>query len=748
MPQAEEFRLKYGVLICIIKLYDYHQNTYRKGDFLKLESLTPRDDLHKTEDSFRVYKNYLDDAFKNPKIRNLALSGGLGSGKSSIIRSYDHARNDSKKHFLYVSLMDFSNPGKESNTNDQKQLEYSLLNQIMSCCTERELPEGSISGIPEKFKYLKFCAGCLSALCFAVYMLIFHEQFGKMASILAECNLFRFITDDFRTGVHLGLYLFLGLAISYCAYCILCRCLPFFRLSKLTLKANNAEAEVLMGKDRTILDAHKFELAYALEQIGEKYDYTVVFEDLERLNPDVAVDIMEKLRELNTLTNNHIQANRENRISRVRRWDRYFSQYSFLSQYRYYLYEVCPQNIKCNVLRRYYDKISEENPIRFVYAISEKALSVEYRTKFYDCIIPVVPVSNPLDSREHLQKMLDELDIHKDFHQQLLDALSEAIVDYRMYLTLKNEFSILWDLHTAKKNTDRSKNTDNADACNKATMFAIAAYKVLLPEFFEHALSPQGSQILPWYRTPKEETEFKNYLYQQDRKKTFGAVRALYMHKLLDDCCLRLIVGEQQLMQHWLNLIRTALTGNPTDSISPKLAEQVISAVASIYNESAPDLFLIKFRKDMADCLHNPVPPDQKDWFILVAKSLAVVSRPTVATDWEWLYGICNDDAASKIYFRNCIEFLTISSIVPTSLPRFQNKAFSEWCDSIIRKYNNKEMNTQSGWNDDMANTLVKYLNIDNPLFCDHYPETAAYLINNRSIAEIMKSLQTRQHSS
>ena len=453
---------------------------------MKLEALTPRDDLN--EDSFKVYKDYLDNAFENPKIKNLALSGSLGSGKSSIIRSYDRTKHDGEKHFIYVSLMDFSKQNPKKDATTQKHLEYSLLNQIMSCCTKNELPEGSISGIPEKFNHLKFCAGCLSALCFAVYMLIFHEQFGEIASRLAKFKLFMFISDGFRSGVHLFLYLLIGLSLSYCTYCILCRCLPFFHLSKLTLKANNAEAEVLMGKDRTSLDVHKFELAYTLEQIAERHDYTVVFEDLERLDPDIATDIMEKLRELNTLTNNHLEANRKKRISVIRIWDRYFSYKSSCTSLRYFLYELHPHNIVNDTLRRYYDKISTNIPIRFIYAIDDSTLSVEYRTKFYDCIIPIVPASNPLNGKEQLLMLLDNLSINEPYRKKLCASLSEAILDYRTRLTLKNEFNVLWAL---------SKQKETEDDSSKPTMFAIAAYKVLLPQCFEHALSPNGIGQLP-----------------------------------------------------------------------------------------------------------------------------------------------------------------------------------------------------------------------------------------------------------
>lgn len=710
---------------------------------MKLEALTPRDDLHGKEKSFKVYKDYLDEAFDNPKIRNLALSGSLGSGKSSIIRSYDRARNYGKKHFLYVSLMSFSNQVDGTATDDQKQLEYSLLNQIMSCCTAKDLPEGSIKGIPENFKWLRTCAVCLSMLCLSIYMLIFHEQFGIFAGMLfiklegktfLGFELSNLFSEGARSWVHLGLYVLIGVILCICVYCILCRCLPFFQLSKLTVKSNNAEAEVLMGKERTSLDVYKFELTYALEKIGKKYDYTVVFEDLERLDPNVAVDIMEKLRELNTLTNNHIQASKVNNIfKRIRWWA-----YAELKR-------------KDDKYSRYFDELASRGLVRFVYAISDSTLSIEHRTKFYDCIIPIVPVSNPLNSKKYLLSMLTEFNILEYFPDELCNLLSKSILDYRTHLTLKNEFSVMWELY-AKENFPapleaneeyiqkaRERWETNPDTtCNKATMFAIAVYKILLPLWFEYALSSEGTGILPSFSSPAEETHLNEYLKQADTSYTLKAVRALFKCKRLDDGCLQLIIGKEQLAEHWLKLLQNALDKpSPTDE-DMALADKVISAIEKIPDKPIDKNYWTNYHTNMTTTLGTLESANQEAQFMLIARSLVVTSRPPTDTYWEWLIS-----ASSKVFFRNCIKFLVNSPKKPTIPPYSHNMSFVDWCTAMLDKYQNAEMCVETGWDDKMAYTLAWYLNFADPQFRINYKKYAAYTINGQTLAQRILSITT-----
>lgn len=401
----------------------------KSEDKIEIEALTPMEELDPRNPGFKIYRDALTSAFKNPKIRNLALSGSLGSGKSSIIRSFDRERNG-RKRFLYVSLIDFSKAisAAEGTKYDQRQLEHSLLTQILSYCKADDLPEGSIRGIPEKLPELDAVSRYLTLLFLAVFMLVFHEKFGALAAVFG-------VPEYLRSNMHLGLYGFAAIALCGFLYHSLMRWLPAMRISKVQLKSGVAEAEVDLGKEPTSLDTHKFELAYILEQIGENHDHTVVFEDLERLDSAAAVAIMTKLRELNNLTNNHLRS-----------------------------------------------RLGDDfQPIRFLYAIGDSTMPVPYRTKFYDCIIPVIPVAHPLNSGDKFRSLLKVGSIWDD---ALCDALCDAFVDYRSLLSLKNEFHVL-----------RALCKETSGSRNEAFLLAVTAYKLLLPEWFERALSPQGAVL-------------------------------------------------------------------------------------------------------------------------------------------------------------------------------------------------------------------------------------------------------------
>ena len=53
-----------------------------------------------------IYNSYLSTAFADPKIRNIVVSGDLGIGKSSVIRTFERQYIEKEKGngFLYISL--------------------------------------------------------------------------------------------------------------------------------------------------------------------------------------------------------------------------------------------------------------------------------------------------------------------------------------------------------------------------------------------------------------------------------------------------------------------------------------------------------------------------------------------------------------------------------------------------------------------------------------------------------------------
>ena len=76
------------------------------SDGEKFESLLPQKNV-----DLSSYKDALDHAMDSDEIRNIALSGSYGSGKSSVIRSYEGVNKD--RRFLHISLAHFEEVNRE-----------------------------------------------------------------------------------------------------------------------------------------------------------------------------------------------------------------------------------------------------------------------------------------------------------------------------------------------------------------------------------------------------------------------------------------------------------------------------------------------------------------------------------------------------------------------------------------------------------------------------------------------------------
>ena len=91
------------------------------------------------------------------------------------------------------------------------------------------------------------------------------------------------------------------------------------------------------------MDLYATELIYCLEQIADKVDRTVVFEDMDRLNQKDCIEIFSRLREINYMLN---------------------------------------------------QRLSGDKYIRFIYVIKDEVLNELQHAKFFDYILPIVPGMN------------------------------------------------------------------------------------------------------------------------------------------------------------------------------------------------------------------------------------------------------------------------------------------------------------------------------------------------------------------
>ncbi len=126
------------------------ESDHTEANAVRYEALTPTE---LDADKAGCYISALNYAYEHPDIRNIAVTGPYGAGKSSVLKTWCKAHNTTLR-VLTVSLADFdmqrhvdeSNAGStidegEKNTGTvEKSIEYSILQQILYKNKKHELP--------------------------------------------------------------------------------------------------------------------------------------------------------------------------------------------------------------------------------------------------------------------------------------------------------------------------------------------------------------------------------------------------------------------------------------------------------------------------------------------------------------------------------------------------------------------------------------------------------------------------------
>ena len=191
---------------------------------------------------------------------------------------------------------------------------------------------------------------------------------------------------------------------------------------KLNLQGN--EIEIFEESDDSYFDKYLNEVLYLFENADAD---VIVFEDMDRFN---ANKIFERLREINTLAN--IQLRKE-----------------------------------------------DKKVLRFFYLLRDDIFVSKDRTKFFDYIVPVVPVVDSSNSYDQFISHFKKGGIFEKFDESFLQGLSLYIDDMRLLKNIYNEFIIYYN----------RLNITELD-CNK--MLAIIAYKNLFPRDFADLQLNQG----------------------------------------------------------------------------------------------------------------------------------------------------------------------------------------------------------------------------------------------------------------
>lgn len=413
---------------------EHQKNGCPEGEF-GYRDLTPESDTKNSEEYIRA----LHWAIKNKEVKNIALSGPYGSGKSSVIKTY--LEKYPKTKYLSISLAAFSTPTKSVNGEDDKTssladdwtlddvdenvIEEGILKQLFYRVDVGKIPQSRY----RKIKKLSYWKMFFSLLMLTVVASVVYFEINPN------------VLEDFKnTVINNGAFFHLNQWSSYAVFIVtifvvlllittvLKYVMSNFRIANINLgdKASISKKE----EKESIFDKSLDEIVYFFE--STTYD-TVFIEDLDRFNqPNIFI----KLRELNTVINNY-------------------------------------DNIKRKVV--------------FIYAIKDDMFKDEERTKFFDFIVPVIPYINATNSGEILRGLLKfekgADGVYKSKNYDISDRyiwkISPFVQDMRVLTNICNEFLVY-------------KRTLKTTKLKDEEMFSMITFKNLYPKEFAELQAERG----------------------------------------------------------------------------------------------------------------------------------------------------------------------------------------------------------------------------------------------------------------
>lgn len=393
-----------------------------------LMKLTPT-----TEARLGVYEEQLTSALTDPDIRNIALSGPYGAGKSSILATYKKSHPDIK--FLHISFAHFQDKAKEGEQPpDETRLEGKIINQLIHQMPAEAIPQTHFQILKEvdrgKIKKYLYWGVLLAAL---LAFICFHDAWCGLVDSLSLESLRSLLGITRRKeAVLAAAAAWVILAVGgLTEYIFLQRNQRILR--KVNLKGTNLDIELFGGESDSYFDRYLNEVLYLFDHVDAD---AVVFEDIDRYDRNL---IFERLREINGLAN-HIR------------------EQGFFGE-----------------------KGEERKPLRFLYLIRDDVFASKDRTKFFDMIIPVVPVMDGANSYAMLIRLFSRLEEEARPGDDFLRGVSLYIDDMRLLGNIFNEYSVYY----------RNYQENNVIELNTDKLLAMMVYKNLFPE--DHALLHRGT---------------------------------------------------------------------------------------------------------------------------------------------------------------------------------------------------------------------------------------------------------------
>ena len=437
----------------------------------KYISLAPRDER---KEEYQEYYNALDFALTEESIRNIAITGSYGSGKSSIINSYFKNSSFKDEKIIKVSLANFKQSLSETEIEDE------VLKCLFYSIDGRKLKSSQYQKIMGKVTITDLVSPLLFAIASIMIIGLINVVTIILNSLVNDINSLKqtysmiIARAPFMVMVVLPIVFIVllfvlvrGIVVNYN------RISPF--LKSIMLK------NLKMDISENIFDKNMHEIVSMMIDIEENI---FVFEDLDRFNESIM--IFEKLRNLNVLINN-------NEIIKKRM-----------------------SNNKCIKCKKFIYELKDDLNIKRDKDSTSMIVVNEQRTKFFDFIIPIIPMITQNNIAEEFNNIIKKSCIEQ-IDREFINKTCIYINSRRDINNIINEFNIY----------KGSLKTSNEIFDNKELM-ALIVYKNINPKEFAmlqekdslngvfKEINRTRIELLNEYTKEKNNIEKKQYPYLTD----------------------------------------------------------------------------------------------------------------------------------------------------------------------------------------------------------------------------------------
>lgn len=428
---------KGGKLLIRLKKFFSKKSDERSNFTTLAPTVFKGDDLKDNE----IYLKTLRDAIQIPENENIALMGNYGAGKSSILRTFEEKNPEYR--YLFLSLASFFEKEDEEVMTDKKVKNLQNNNKIETwerieqILVKQIIYRETSKKIPySRFKRISHIPRFVLLLYTSFIFILINLISQQNIIVLFLNNLFT--TDAIVYGVIIVLSM-------YFIYIILFHLTRTLKLSKFSFRSITVETS---DDETSYFSKYLEEIIYFFEVSKTEI---VVIEDIDRFN---SITIFEHLRELNYLLNNSNQIKQR---------------------------------------------------VRFIYAVRDDLFNYEgesnlkeseeyLRTKFFDFIIPVIPVVDYNNSRDFLVPKVkaiiednfsdnnetdilvrygtSDIDLNYEI-RRFLWSISLYIDDLRLIYNICNEFEVYLKKLSHINSTEKL-----------IKLFSMIVYKNIYPEDF------------------------------------------------------------------------------------------------------------------------------------------------------------------------------------------------------------------------------------------------------------------------